>query len=790
MRVLALLAVFAAVEAVTLSSRAGAIGHYAKVIKVFEDMFVKRKVDLAAAEDALKDTNCKCDSTKKDQTTRWSEASARKTYWSGLKGANGPTGTGLMASAKSDVESAQTNLDSYGNTIKNKGDSCKSAQDTYNSNLQTMRKGLQQLGDAQSLVSQHLGSFSQGTFFLQESSDSVKEQKKKNFQSFADARIITPELRSLLQQQLAKESIRMQPDQLKLVMEFVSGDMEEVNKKFFQFMQAGAPDAAVDQSEATFEAVWEVIQNMRNQLQKDINDLVAMQAAHDSACKNLINIEQAKIEGMQEQFQMHAANLQMYTDRWTKASRNEADAAAEMGTLEGESNLGGCDGSEDWKTQCVTWNDQASNSAKETAMHTYFKNCNADGTSGTCAKCGWDTETATDGSLKNPQRCRMTSLKCARDIAVHNARIDVLNDELESLGKAKETMYQKEAEFDSAAKASNAFLFFLQESSKIEENYPPSIDHTKSLRPVIDKVDSLITNEKKRVLDNQLDLDECNDNIREQQKTFDEKMSLAKAKADSMDAYKEELKFIKDSVRELNQELEDVKTAISKLKISWDSESARVIAEIASMTPLISTVQQVQTDLTSVTDYSGNAAFTETDTVVVLVKRLISDLQHEQAQLTQEKTDRQNDYNAENKDLEDQETSLENRVSAHNANKLIVDGNHDSAETAHNTASSNAKTAEESLHGYQVTCNNLMGNFRKMQQDLEDHIEKLTKMLGLFQNLAGVSASHVSRFSNSTTYGTTQSPDRFGDKDYTGLGVGNHEPDYPTEAPSATTWFP
>merc|ERR1719456_2124728 len=103
-------------------------------------------------------------------------------------------------------------------------------------------------------------------------------------------------------------------------------------------------------------------------------------------------------------------------------------------------------------------------------------------------------------------------MSCGRATNEAQARIDTLTDELEALSKAKEIMYQKEADFHAASKFENA-LFFLQTSELAEEQKEPHgghEDHNADLQPIVDKMVELINSEQDKRVTNSGNYNSCN----------------------------------------------------------------------------------------------------------------------------------------------------------------------------------------------------------------------------------------------------------------------------------------
>jgi len=275
-----------------------------------------------------------------------------------------------------------------------------------------------------------------------------------------------------------------------------------------------------------------------------------------------------------------------------------------------------------------------------------------------------------------------------------------------------------------------ANLFFLQTSSAQTPTPTPDDAHNAQLQPIVDKVVALINSEQDKRATNAGNRNNCETKIDDLKSTYDNAQSLVKALQDKIAAYSEDVSYFKDSVRQLTTDLDDLETAIHKLYTKHQDNLSRLNEEHGKLAPLITTVGSVRTELLN--------GFATTDQVIKIVDRLENDLKHEQAQLTQEIADAGTDYTADSGDLADQKLAVLNRRGEQQGEMANARNNLKSARSDLATEQGNAQSDYDAWHVKTVECNHLLTEFNSIQQALDDHINQLRQMLGLFTNLAGL----------------------------------------------------
>lgn len=792
MKGLAIFAGLLGADAMKTQAKTGAIGHYAKIIKVFEDMYVDRKKELEQTESELKELKCNCDKSLGRMVEEMQESFENQAYWQGEAGAKRK----LMDLTKARMTKFKADIQEYNKQINEKSAGCQSTQATFQANLQTMELQRQQVADAQVLLGQHLGkagvSLAQGNAAAHSTA-----------YTDADARIFTPDLKKMLGEMMLKKDIRIEPDDLKNVMGFLQAPTKKIAHAFAQVGRKKSVETN------TFESVWKLLQTLKEEIDTDITEAKIDKKKHASACQNWINILQVEMDTAQAELEKNTENFDMYQAQYSDAINHMSQLQSAMDALEGDGaysaaggelawdeaagdwktdtsnakgDLNGCDGEVGdpgttgaaagvtikcfSATDTVAWvGDSATKQAQSDAYVAVFETCTAAATANpanpTCKSCGFSLLKDADGSLIAPQRCRHKHMTCNRGKTTMEARIETLKSELENLAKAKQIMYQKEADFDKTAKF-EAAMFFLQESQE-QEAAPLRTDlHAGNLQPIADKMVALINSEQDKRATNAYNYNSCNLQIADLKNDHEVAQSMVATYKDKVSSYASQLAYQKNNIADMTVALNDIESAIHKLFTDHQAELKRLQTEYNQMQPLIDTVESAKTALLE------NGAFALGDQIILLVDRLKEDLIHEQKQIGHEQTDEVEDYNAEDMDLADQKLSMLQRRGAEQQAAATTRTNLNTAREDLATATATEQDEYEEFHQKSVECNHLLTQFDKIQRELDEHIGQLRQMLGVFSNLAKlpVPADQLHMSSQDNTY-TDGNQDTSYEKPYT-----------------------
>lgn len=757
MKYLAIFAGLVAVDAV----KAKAIGHYSKVIKTFEDMYNNRKEEYDALAGSLKSQQCRCDKSAGKDSTTWSDALKDQTYWLSAAESYREQMDALSAKVSASKQAIKDTTDQ----INSRSDSCQAGQADYVAHYQTMSLQLIKVQDAQTLVAQHLGKHAETLAqtgeksFLQMDESAVTQVHSEAFND-ADARIFTPDLKQMLGELLLTTNVRMPPEQVKNVMAFLQAPTAKIAHAFAQ-MAAGQKSTTAS---VTFEGVWDLLQTLINQIKSEMDQNKLDQKLHAQACQNWINIDQVESDADSSDMQKDTNSYNMFTDQYHQAIFNMNAASSIMDNLSGDTSTGGFSAlswsASGWTGSigradavgCATDADTAAcftgvpDTAAPTgttageiasAYNALIAKCQTtEGAAGQyagCNACGFDLTKRTDGSMQNPQNCFNRKVFCTAGTNSKQDRLDTLKSEMTGLTKAKEIMYQKEAEFDAAARDETA-MFFLQEE---QSNAP-------DLKPVVDKIVGLINSEQDKRQSNVDNRADCTTQIQDAENAYKTADSLVQATKDMMASSHDTIKNYMAEHKDQEDMVDDIEAQIQKAWGAHNKTIDRLQSEEGAMQPLIDTLEGTG-GVKAVLIADG---FTAGDDIIKIVERLIDDLKHEQSQLGQEITDTTLDYNQEHDDLDAQKTLAETRQNDLLAIVSEWQGKLANQREDHSAAKTAAGNSYDDYHTKSVKCNDLMTNFNEIQEKLDAHIGKLTQMLGLFTNMAGLepatSQLHVS----------------------------------------------